>query len=477
MIPRSQGPLTEQTVNEDHLKACITDMHPDLDADKLQNLYDQALNYYQSSSFSWDFSVQISSQSQIQKVTSPSHEIKVDFFESNGHNATIELLETEIDQFFNKDFTMLYKNNQINKPIVFLQERNNEYALMVSMLADVRTITEDTAANEETKLETDSIIKYPEEFHGKLEPAEFIFILDRSLSMRGRSIEKAKHGVILGLQSLPQNSLFNVVSFGTQHEQIFEASCLNSDENINEAISKIEDFQADLDFSDTQKVLHHVFSQNQENQGLQKHLIMITDLRLWLDREETIELIQKNSSSFILHIVGVGKIANKYFAAECSKAGNGKYFLARDFMNDIETGIIHILLSCVNGGVILKRKDSSINGNIKTESPKDKDSGRYIYNGEHLTSFSIIDGIEGELEGSITYEVSTTSGDTTEYVIDLQKDAICINGDSIFKMYAASKINELESIEYFNRQDIIEVSKEYQKLTKYTSEIGMQIII
>uniref|UniRef100_A0A7S3NSF0 Ubiquitin-like domain-containing protein n=1 Tax=Euplotes crassus TaxID=5936 RepID=A0A7S3NSF0_EUPCR len=405
---------------------------------------------------------------------SPSHEIKVDFLDSNCHNATIELLETEIDQFFNKDFIMLYRNDQINKPIVLLQKKNNEYALMVSMLADVRATTEDTVVNEETKLEADSIIKYPKEFHGKLEPAEFIFILDRSLSMRGRSIEKAKHGAILGLKSLPQNSLFNVVSFGTEHEQIFEESYLNSEENINEAIRKIEDFKADLENSETQKVLQHVFSQNGENKELSKHVIMVTDLRLWLDREETIELIKRNSSSFTFHIVGVGEIANKYFAAECSNAGNGKYFLARDFMNDIETGINHILLSCVNGGVGVRRKNTSINGDFKIESLGEKDSGRYIYNGEHLTSFSIIDSIEGELEGSITYEVSTTSGETTEYIIDLQKDSTFINGDSIFKMFAASKIKELESIEYFSRQDIIDTSKEYQKPTRYTSQIEIR---
>ena len=50
---------------------------------------------------------------------------------------------------------------------------------------------------------------------------EFIFLLDRSGSMGGGNIQKAKQALIYFLKSLPQDSFFNVVSFGSTWRQMF----------------------------------------------------------------------------------------------------------------------------------------------------------------------------------------------------------------------------------------------------------------
>lgn len=48
-----------------------------------------------------------------------------------------------------------------------------------------------------------------------------MFLLDRSGSMGGKRIEKAKEALILFIKSLPQDTYFNVVSFGSGSNKLF----------------------------------------------------------------------------------------------------------------------------------------------------------------------------------------------------------------------------------------------------------------
>ncbi len=65
---------------------------------------------------------------------------------------------------------------------------------------------------------------------------EFIFILDRSGSMGGDRIKQAKLALITFLKSLPPGSYFNVVSFGSGFEQLFNYSKPYEDNIVRNAI-------------------------------------------------------------------------------------------------------------------------------------------------------------------------------------------------------------------------------------------------
>jgi hypothetical protein len=64
--------------------------------------------------------------------------------------------------------------------------------------------------------------------------------------MSGERIEKAKESLILFLNSLPTDSYFNVVSFGTSFRNLYEQPVKYTLESRSEAISTIKTYSANL---------------------------------------------------------------------------------------------------------------------------------------------------------------------------------------------------------------------------------------
>ena len=225
IIPRYTGDSLGYVKEGAHLKGMVKKIiEENKRTERLDYLLEWVRGYYQSSNFNWSISITISSAFPIKRLISPSHNIKVYFLNDDNKEAFIELDENDENTIFNKDFVILFRTDQINKPTILMQKLGNEYALMVSMLADV---TPDDKIEERNmqitdEVDLDSKIKYLTSIEDNMKPAEFYFILDRSGSMDGRRIEIAKEALILFLRSIPVKSTFNVISFGSDFESIFD---------------------------------------------------------------------------------------------------------------------------------------------------------------------------------------------------------------------------------------------------------------
>ncbi|RUP42745.1 von Willebrand factor type A domain-containing protein [Jimgerdemannia flammicorona] len=77
--------------------------------------------------------------------------------------------------------------------------------------------------------------------------SELIFVVDRSGSMEGPKIRKTSEALTLFLRSLPEDSYFNIVSFGSSYKALFpHASASYSHDNLQKALSLVNRLDASM---------------------------------------------------------------------------------------------------------------------------------------------------------------------------------------------------------------------------------------
>jgi len=64
--------------------------------------------------------------------------------------------------------------------------------------------------------------------------------------MSGKRINKAKEALILFLKSLPTDSYFNIISFGTHYKKLYDKSQIYSTETLKYSIKEIEKMSANM---------------------------------------------------------------------------------------------------------------------------------------------------------------------------------------------------------------------------------------
>ena len=291
-------------------------------------------------------------------------------------------------------------------------------------------------------------------------PSLFIFLIDQSGSMSGKPIALVKETLLFFLQSLPKNSFYQLIGFGSSVNYIYSEEPVEyTVDNVNETISEIKKLDANLGGTKLYEPLKNIFNnKNYDKLNLCRNLFILTDGEVW-DRNESLELIEDNKDVFRVHSFGIGNSFDRNFIQNSGK--NGSYCFIKNIQK-IKSNVIQTLNKTLRNYLF----DFKINvNNLKTEHSYFT-SQRICYQDEFLNFYFIIKNKINNVNIDVQY-YDKNELVKKNYIFDNNNNnCICENdGDIISKIIIGNILNNTS----LEPEKNIELSRRYQVLSKYTS--------
>ena len=196
------------------------------------------------------FSMEVVGADGVSSITSPTHDI--DIKEREG---SMEVGLKESGPLV-KDVVLLVSYKEPNTP---------------------RAIVEEGTEGDNELLSNPAVmLDFWPKFDSPQAACEFVFVVDRSGSMRGSYINSAKETLILFLKSIPPGCFFNVIGFGSRFQHLFPRSVSYNQENLDKALQHAKQLDADLGGTQLLEPLGFVFQQNLLP-GLPRQVFVLTD--------------------------------------------------------------------------------------------------------------------------------------------------------------------------------------------------------
>lgn len=189
---------------------------------------------------------------QIADITSPTHTLN-----SVKDNSTDKMFVSLAEEkCLDRDLVILIEHKDLHQPTVLIEDGKNGEGFMSNPAVMVNF--------------------FPDFEHVEV-ACEFIFLVDRSGSMSGSYIRSARETLMLFMKSLPENSKFNILGFGSRYEWLFsKVSVQYSQETLDKAMTHLQDLQANLGGTELLPPLQDIFSKKPAP-GCPRQLFVLTD--------------------------------------------------------------------------------------------------------------------------------------------------------------------------------------------------------
>jgi len=153
-----------------------------------------------------------------------------------------------------------------------------EYVLIIEFAEKLTSIlyVEQLQDHLSTTMTMVSIIPNLTEKFIKQQLSEIIFLVDRSGSMSGAYIEKAKETLLSAINMLPENCMFQIIGFGSHFESLFsEGPVALSLQSKKIALQYAQEMEADFGGTEVLEALRHISQLSRSD--LPRNVIFMTD--------------------------------------------------------------------------------------------------------------------------------------------------------------------------------------------------------
>lgn len=249
----------------------------------------------------------VSSGSAIKSIQSPSHPISVnigtlstatsDTPSLQKAHATLSQGSAELD----RDFIIQIVATGLGDPIAVLETHPtipNQRALMATLVP---------------------------RFNLPMEMTEVVFLCDRSGSMGvGQKIPNVVDALKIFLKSMPVGIKFNICSFGSRYEFLWERSMTYEEGTLETAMNHVSGFSANFGGTEMYRPMEDVFKRRYKDLNLE--VILLTDGETWA-QEDLFKLINtqvsESKGAVRVFTLGVGTDVSHALIEGVARAGNG----------------------------------------------------------------------------------------------------------------------------------------------------------
>ena len=402
--------------------------------------------------------ISLKTQSKITRLVNQNFTIDKDFkkeFNQDYTSCDIEFKISNDSKNYNSSLNLLFRTEKMDKPYLLSQynPEKDETSYIFGMIYDQKPIP--IPEKPDMDLETDYYTKYQSNEKADT-PSLFIFLIDQSGSMAGSSMKLVNESLLFFLQSLPKNSYFQLIGFGSTFKKINDKPVIYNKENVKYTMDIVKDLKANLGGTDISSPLKEIFnSKDYDDIKLGKNIFILTDGEVD-NREECLDLISTNCEKFKIHAIGMGGSFDKKLIQNAGIQGKGSYYFVNN-TSQINSIIIQSLSKCLRNYIL----DAKLSlDKIKPEYeylPKIN----FIYPDEILNFYFIIKGKNEE-----NIQINFNSKDKNENYA-FTKDNIIKEkeGDLISQIIIGNLLKNSELDENLE----VKLSKNYQILSKKTS--------